>query len=311
MDAAVSLAASTGGRRALIVSPSTETLEEWEGVLKFHNIAVDPVASGRAALRMAFRCPDYELVVIDMATRGPPAEEIVQQLRQDYRTTSLRVALVARAGFLQRAARIAEQDPLAMAFSRPFDAEAARWQFGQLAALATPEFVGFSEREALAVRALDCLARLGDMSCELYDMRRAEDAALAGLAVPRLSGHAVPVLANIGTQTSQQALVDVASRLVNPLAIRRAAGIAFRSSVKRFGLLLGQEAVREPICAVQPERFAGRGHAASAGGDSPRDRGAGHAGVPGSRQERRRAVKPAPPKGAGKTEKPAPAQEKK
>ena len=49
-------------------------------------------------------------------------------------------------------------------------------------------------------------------------MRRVEDAVLAGLLVPRLSGHAVAVLANLGTQASQQALVDVASRFVNPLA---------------------------------------------------------------------------------------------
>ena len=67
---------------------------------------------------------------------------------------------------------------------------------------------------------------------------------LAGLLVPRLSGHAVAVLANLGTQASQQALVDVASRFVNPLAIRQAAGIAFAFNVQRFGLLLDQEAIR-------------------------------------------------------------------
>ena len=110
---------------------------------------------------MALRCPDYELVVIDMATLGPPAEEIVQQLHQDYRTASLRIGLVARAGFLKRAERIAEEDPLTIAFSQPIDAEAARWQLGQLTALTPREFVGFSERQDLAVRALDCLAKLG------------------------------------------------------------------------------------------------------------------------------------------------------
>ena len=58
-------------------------------------------------------------------------------------------------------------------------------------------------------------------------MRRVEDAVLAGLLVPRLSGHAVAVLANLGTQASQQALVDVASRFVNPLTVRQAAAAAF------------------------------------------------------------------------------------
>jgi hypothetical protein len=238
------LAASTGGRRALVVSPGTEALEEWVGVLKFRNIAADSAATGRDAVRMALRCPDYELAVIDMATLGPPAEEIVGQLHQDYRTASLRIALVARAGFLKRAERIAEEDPLTIAFSQPIDAEAARWQLGQLTPLAPREFVGFSERQDLAVRALDCLAKLASMPGTLFEMRRVEDAVLAGLAVPRLSDHAVAVLANLGSPASQQALVDVASRVVNPLKIRRAAGMALASNVQRFGLLLGQEAIR-------------------------------------------------------------------
>ncbi len=238
------LAGSTGGRRALVVSPNTETLEEWVGVLKFRNIASDTAVNGREAVRMALRCPDYELVAIDMATLGPPAEEIVQELHQDYRTASLRIGLVARAGFLKRAERIAEEDPLALAFSQPIDAEAARWQLGRVTALAPREFVGFSERQDLAQRALDCLAQLASTSGKLYDMRRAEEAVLAGLLVPRLSGHAVAVLANLGTQASQQALVDVASRFVNPLAIRHAAGIAFGFNVERFGVLLDRESIR-------------------------------------------------------------------
>ena len=126
----------------------------------------------------------------------------MQQLHRDYRTASLRIGLVARAGFLKRAERIAEEDPLTLAFSQPIDAAAARWQLGQLMALTPREFVGFSERQDLAVRALDCLARLAGTSGKLFDMRRVEDAVLAGLLVPRLSGHAVAVLANIGTQAT-------------------------------------------------------------------------------------------------------------
>ncbi len=239
------LAASSGGRRALVVSSNTETLEEWVGALKFHNIAADWAATGRDAVGMALRCPDYELLAIDMATLGPPAEEVVKQLRQDYRAASLRIGLVARAGFLKRAQRIAEGDPLTIAFSQPIDGQAARWQLGRLMALAPREFVGFSEQQDLAVRALNCLAKLASTSGRLYDMRRAEDAVLAGLLAPRLSGHAVAVLANLGTRASQQALVDVASRLVNPLTVRQAGGIAFAFNVQRFGLLLDREAIRQ------------------------------------------------------------------
>jgi len=250
-EALAYLAATTGGRRALVVSPGAETLEEWVGVLKFRNITADSATTGREALRFALRCPDYELAVIDMATQGPPAEEIVQQLRRDYRTSSLRVGLVARAGFLKRAERIADEDPLTIAFSQPVDAEAARWQLGQLLAIAPREFVGFSERQDLAVRALDCLAKLAGAAGKLYDLRGVEDAALAGLRVPRLSGHAIAVLANLDTKASQQALVDLASRAINPLPIRQAAGVAFSVSVQQFGLLLDQDSIRRQYVRYQ------------------------------------------------------------
>ena len=79
LDALAFQAASTGGRRALAVSPSSDVLDEWIGTLKFRNVESDAARSGKDALRMAVRCPDYELAVIDMATQSPPAEEIVQR----------------------------------------------------------------------------------------------------------------------------------------------------------------------------------------------------------------------------------------
>ena len=210
------LAATTGGRRALVVSPNAETLQEWIGVLKFRNIDSDSAASGREAVRMALRCPDYELAVIDMATQGPPAEEIVQQLHRDYRTASLRIALVARAGFLKRAERIAEEDPLTIAFSQPIDAEAARWQLGQIMALAPRRFRRFFGTAESGRAGVGLPGQAGQHARQLGDVRRAEEAVLAGLLVPRLSGHAVAVLANIGTRTTQPALVDLASQSRQP-----------------------------------------------------------------------------------------------
>ena len=242
-----------------------------------------------------------------MATQGPPAEEIVQQLHYDYRTASLRIALVARAGFLKRAERIAEEDPLAIAFSRPVDAEAARWQFGQLAALTPREFVGFSERENLAARALDCLAKLGNLPGALFDLRRAEDAVLAGLLVPRLSGHAVAVLANLGTQASQHALVELASRFNNPLATRQAAANAFQFNVQRFGLLLDQETIKRQY--TRYNKSASQDVASQkvlASVLSTIESRAAPSILAAAQKKAVAPEKPLPPKQPGKTEKPVP-----
>src|SRR5262249_19325577 len=156
-------------------------VEEWVGVLRFRNFEIDTATSGSQAVRMAQRSPDYELAVIDMATAGPLPEDIVQELHNDYRTAGLRVALIARSATINRAERIAEQDPLVLAFSQPFDPATARSQLSELNALVPREAVGFSERQELAVRALDCLAQLSTTSAKIFDIKKAEDAILAGV----------------------------------------------------------------------------------------------------------------------------------
>ncbi len=142
------LAASSGGRRALVVSPNTETLEEWVGVLKFRNIAADSAATGREAVRMALRCPDYELVVIDMATLRPAggrnrASSFTRTIARPACGSGWSPEPVSSSGPSGSPRKIRST----IAFSQPIDAEAARWQLGQLTALTPREFVGFSERQ--------------------------------------------------------------------------------------------------------------------------------------------------------------------
>ncbi len=62
--------------------------------------------------------------------------------------------------------------------------------------------------------------------------------------MPRLAAGVAAVLANVGTRDSQVALVDLASRHVQPLDVRKAAAKAFRVSAEKYGLLLPDEAIR-------------------------------------------------------------------
>ena len=89
-----------------------------------------------------------------------------------------------------------------------------------------------------------CLAVLAATSTALYDMSRAEGTVLAALYVPTLSVPACEVLAQLGTPEAQRALVELASRAVQPLAARRAAAAAFRLNTEKFGVLLSAAEVR-------------------------------------------------------------------
>ena len=207
------------------------------------HIQPDKAVTGREVLRLALSSPDYELVLIDMGISNPSAEEVVQRLRQDYRTMGLRVGVVARMGFFDRAERIAREDPMTLAFARPHTPEAAQWQMNQLASLGTREFVSFQERQQQSARALACLAVLASSSKKLYDMQPVEDAITTGIYTSGLGPRITAVLANLGTRESQVALIELASRYTQPLPTRKAAAKAFRLSAQKFGVLLPDDVV--------------------------------------------------------------------
>ena len=235
--------ATSGVRRAILASPNPESLQEWVDTLAPMHIHPDVAVTAREVMRLALSSPDYELVLIDMGISNPSAEVLVQRLRQDYRTMTLRIGVVARSGFFDRAERIAREDPMTLAFARPHTPEAALWQMNQLALLGTREFVGFQERQQESARALACLAMLASSSKKLYDVQQLEEVITTGMYTSGLGPRIATVLANLGTPESQSALVELASRYTQPLPTRKAAAKAFRLSTQKFGVLLPEDAV--------------------------------------------------------------------
>jgi hypothetical protein len=237
------LAATEGKRRALLAGADGNTFLDLAAALTVERIQGERAGSGHAALRMALRCPDYEMLLIDAGIGDPLAETVVEHLRQDYRTAATAIGVVARTGFLERAERLAHDDPRTLALIRPHSEETARAELDSLAALRPQEAVGFEERQQQAGRALACLATLAASSRKVYDLRPAEEAVAAAMYVPGLGGRVAAVLANLPSRASQTALVDLASRPAQPLEARQAAARAFRISTQRYGLLLTEEAV--------------------------------------------------------------------
>jgi CheY-like chemotaxis protein len=238
------LAATRGTRRALLAGARSDDFQDFAAALAIMHVQADTATSGRAAVRMALESPDYEMLVIDAGIDDPNVATVVQELRQDYRTATLPILVMARAGFFERAERLARDDPRTLGLARPHSTESAQAELDQLSAAAPRDSVGFEERQQQAVRALACLATLASSSRKLYDLQRVEDAASTGLYVPGLGGRVAAVLANVPSRDSQLALVDLAGRHTQPLEVRQAAAKAFRISTEKYGLLLSDEAVR-------------------------------------------------------------------
>jgi hypothetical protein len=111
---------------------------------------------------------------------------------------------------------------------------------GQLLARAARWHIPAAERQAYAMAALRWLAVLANHRQSAFDVHREEPAVAAALYTPRLSEAGSAVLAELGTATSQQSLIELADLETQPFAAREAAATAFARSVARYGLRLSR-----------------------------------------------------------------------
>ncbi len=231
-------AASAGTPRALVAAAGTAEARRIGGYLVALGYELDTAVTGQDAIRQLLASPDYELALIGAAIERPTVDFLLQELRHDCRTAGLPVGVIARAGQLERAERIARRDPLAEAFSRPHTQESVQWQAERLLALVGRDRVLAAERQGQAALALKWLADWSGRDQKAFDFSRLEDVVLDALYAPGLRLHAAAALGSLNTRHGQQALVEVASRPVHPIELRTAAAKAFQENVRRNGILL-------------------------------------------------------------------------
>ncbi len=93
----------------------------------------------------------------------------------------------------------------------------------------------------------------------LFDVRQQEPAITAALRWPEVAPAAAKVLGMFGTATSQRALVELASREMQPLIVRQAAASAFGDSVERFGIRLTKPEILTQYARYNQSARADRG----------------------------------------------------
>ncbi len=244
LEALAYFAAGSGTRRALVAGPNLNKIPRLVSGLSAEGFEVDTAQTGKQVLQKLLASPDYEIALIDAGVSQPSIELLLQQIRRDNRSADVRVGIIARAGFFEKAEHVADADPLTLDFPRPNDDQAARREVAQLAAIEPRDLVPPDERLREAGEALDLLADLIRTSPKLYDVRRLQDSVLLALNTPSLAAKAVAVLANVNSLEAQQALVETASRETSPLELRQAAVAAFRSNVAANGVLLNKDEIR-------------------------------------------------------------------
>ncbi|NOY41444.1 MAG: response regulator [Planctomycetes bacterium] len=249
-------AAGAGPAQAMVASSVTLRADDWAAQLRGLGYDATPATSGRAALQAALNSPRLELVLIDSDIDRPALREIVYQLRSNERTARIPVAILSSLANLEQARRLATVDSKLLAVIRPHSDQEMQETVDRLGQrsdqLATEQ--QRAERAAQAIQWIGQLLEQGHPYDELLrDVRvLSETVHVPGLVEPSLSA-----LAMAGTTGSQLALIDFASRGVNPIEMRQLAAESFATSVQRFGKQMRLDTIHQQYERYNTSESAG------------------------------------------------------
>lgn len=236
------LAGSVGSRRVLIAHPRIEHAQTLVGLLNQLGFEADTAPTGRHALNLAVRHPDYEMILLSDAIDRPPVRELIQHLRREPKTQVLPIGVIARQETARQTEFFAETVPLVTSFPRPHQVAGLQRALQQVLQLAGVRAVTEDERLQHAIAALDHLAKLAEQSetYSFYDLLRQQSKIEHGLNTPALAEPTSRVLGLFGSPSAQRRLVNYASANSRRLSERQAAASAFDVAIKRRGLLLAR-----------------------------------------------------------------------
>jgi HEAT repeat protein len=239
------LAGSAGKHQVLVAHPRTRDSQTLAGLLSVAGFVTVTANTGQEAITAATASPDLVFAVISDRIERPQQTELLQLLRRDIRTAKLAVGLTYRALNQDRIQRVAERDPLTLAFPFPRSEPDVIRDASRLMALARPRVVPSTESIRQASFALDALARLAKEpdKYDFYNVMEWQAEVEEALTTRHLSTQAAQVLGLLGSPDAQQVLVDFASDLTRPLPARQAAAKAFGVAVKRHHLMLTRDQI--------------------------------------------------------------------
>lgn len=258
--------------RVLVADPRGEISQTLAGLLTQMGYEAEPAFTGRQAYEMASRHPDYAFLLLSDALNDPPVDQLVQLLRQDFRTANLPIGVLYRIEVepihytldtfeqleaatqtgdpvpglrykehrLLDARRIAAGDRLTEAFPQVYEPATLDPVTRRLVTLAGGDIVTPPERIHFARVALDALGRYAadPVRYGFYHVVSVEDSLIKAVNQTELALPALHALGQLGTAAAQRTLVDTASQHARPLEVRQAAAAAFRVAVARQHLQL-------------------------------------------------------------------------
>ncbi len=254
-DALTWFAGSEGKQVAVVCCPKIADAMELSGLLAGVGYATKIATRSDDALKEAISSPDVELVLIDRRCGEPIVPVFVQRMENDARTHEIPIAVISADEEIFRATPIEKPLPLMSKLERsisgtslehslavvlpfPHDREATDFIVGRVRELTGVQEVPAPIRLEQARRSLGWLTANMRDNPKLYRVENLEILARDAAHSPVLAEEGLPLLAQIRSNTAQNALVEIATLESYPEPIREKAAQAFAESVQKHRVLI-------------------------------------------------------------------------
>lgn len=242
MQLAVFLAASRGESDGLVGHRHQALAQTFSSIMSRSGLVRGiGLGSGVELFEEARWNPDVDVVFVTDGIAAPYFHELVFQLRNDWRTRRLPIAVMIREpGQQRRAEKAFGNDSLTKIYPGTLDEALVASQIRRLKELQRPWPITVEQRLRHAAVARRFLERvLADRdSYGFFEPHLYESRIVRGLTGQVPSEVSARILGHLGSALAQQALADIVGRRGIEDDVRRAAAESFAMAVRRNGLLL-------------------------------------------------------------------------
>ena len=242
----IDLASASGQPRAIVATPRLDLRNSLSGIMGSLGFSVFQTGNSKTCVQEALRGPDYDVILLSDSVSDPIADETIQQIRRDPRGKRIPIVLLAREDRQRRTDVVARLHAFVSVMPEFGDEPALIERLRRLELEVADHSVPPTQRLVHAVDAIRWLSHLArySKSYPFYDIMRSRDVAVRASVRPQLAVPATELLGSLGDETSQKALVDLASQGGLDIEQRQRAANAFSQAVLRRGLMLRSPAVR-------------------------------------------------------------------
>jgi hypothetical protein len=247
------LSSSQGVAGGLVGNDRAGVAQSDAALLRQSGLDAQAAGSSREFFKKALLNPDLEVLFIADTMTRPEYLELVQQLRNDWRTRKTPIGVLVRnEAIARRANQVLRNDPKLLVLPEVTDAAQMASHVSRLRQLTQPWPVSDADRRLHAITAARWLAKVSSdrESFKFWNLGQYQNELAELIYVKGFATYASQILSGLGTALAQRTLVNFASQNTLPLEDRRMAADAFAQSVKRTGVMLTSAEIK-----LQYERY--------------------------------------------------------